>query len=179
MGSTRQGDGRERRFRALYEAEHEVVLGYALRRATPDAAADVVAETFLVAWRRLEDVPEAAATRPWLIGVARRVLANQRRGDRRRARLSARLASTLPPPSAATATTEAEAAVSSALGRLGETDRELLQLVAWEGLTPTDVAIVFDVSPVTARSRLHRARARLRSELTREPSLSTHTGGDA
>ena len=80
--------GHQERFRHVYAEHFDRVLGYALRRvARPEDAADVVSETFLVAWRRLGDVPEEPRTRLWLYGVARRVLANQRRGDRRRTAL--------------------------------------------------------------------------------------------
>jgi hypothetical protein len=86
-GAGSRGD----RFQALYEANYHRVLGYALRRADRDDAADVVAETFLVAWRRLDDVPSGEVARLWLYGTARRVLANQQRGKRRRERLTQRL----------------------------------------------------------------------------------------
>src|SRR5262249_25660963 len=80
------------RFEALYAAHGRAILGSALRRVSrPADAADVVAEPFLVAWRRLDDVPPGAEARPWLSGVARRTLANHRRGERRRQRLGQRL----------------------------------------------------------------------------------------
>ncbi|MEV4259420.1 RNA polymerase sigma factor, partial [Spirillospora sp. NPDC049652] len=84
------------RFEDLYAENRAKVLGYALRRTgDPQDAADVVAETFLVAWRRLDDVPPGDEARLWLYGVARRVLAGQRRGERRRSALGARLRSEL------------------------------------------------------------------------------------
>lgn len=84
------------RFTALFEAHSGAVLSYARRRAPrPDDAADVVAETFLVAWRRLAEVPAGDEARAWLFGIGRRVLANQRRGDRRRDDLGIRLAGAL------------------------------------------------------------------------------------
>jgi len=83
---------REEDFRRLYAEHFDAVLGFALRRTDrPDDAADVTADTFLVAWRRLSHLPAGDAARPWLYGVARRVLANQRRGDGRRAALGDRL----------------------------------------------------------------------------------------
>ncbi|WHP17872.1 RNA polymerase sigma factor [Cellulomonas sp. ES6] len=82
----------DERFAALFERTHRPLLAYALRRVSdPADAADVVAETFLVAWRRLDDVPAGEAARPWLFGVARRVLANHYRGERRRDALADRL----------------------------------------------------------------------------------------
>src|SRR5256714_11167773 len=96
VSGTRQGSsmsppgaaGPSERFRSLYEANYHLILGYALRRADAADAADVVAETFTTAWRRLRDVPEGEEARLWLYGVARRVLANQRRAERRRLRLA-------------------------------------------------------------------------------------------
>jgi len=155
----------EDRFRELFESNFRPLLAYALRRTEPrEEAADVVAETFLVAWRRLDDVPEGAAARPWLFGVARRILSNQVRGQWRRSRLVDRLRGDLIMAYPATPVTEATV-VGVALNRLDEADRELLRLTAWEGLTPSDLAVVMDIPPGTARSRLHRARSRLRVEL--------------
>ena len=162
-------DDPQARFRCLFELAERDILAYALRRVgRPDDAADVVAETFLVAWRRLDEVPAGDAARLWLYGVARRQLANQRRGDLRRSALADRLRDEL----AGSATETAEhtqpdrvAAVSAALGRLSEEDRELLTLSSWEGLSPRELAVVLAIPAVTLRSRLHRARRRLRAEL--------------
>jgi RNA polymerase sigma factor (sigma-70 family) len=154
----------EERLARLYADHGRDVLAYALRRS-PEAedAADVVAETFLIAWRRLADVPEGDDERLWLYGVARRVLANQRRGERRRLRLGERLRSELPALVAAQAPPSGERSpVLSALRRLDEADRELLLLVGWEGLEPAQAARVVGGSVVAVRSRLHRARRRLR-----------------
>src|SRR5262245_66179247 len=84
---------RPRRCEALYQSNYSAILGYALRRAPADDAADVVADTFLAAWRRISDVPEGDEARLWLYGAARRVLANRSRSERRRKRAGARLAS--------------------------------------------------------------------------------------
>jgi RNA polymerase sigma-70 factor, ECF subfamily len=152
-----------RRFDDLFRAHRRAVLGYALRRAgDPADAADVVAETFLVVWRRLDSVPPDAL--PWMLAVARRVLANQRRGRRRRDGLARRLGAEL---AAAPLVREDDVpgAVAAALAALSAEDRELLALSAWEGLTPAQIAVALDLKPVTARSRLHRARVRLREQL--------------
>jgi RNA polymerase sigma factor (sigma-70 family) len=160
----------EERLARLYAEHGRDVLAYALRRS-PEAedAADVVAETFLVAWRRLDKVPEGDQARLWLYGVARRQLANQRRGQLRRLRLADRLRAELPLTAAGAGGPEDRraAAVRAALARLEEEDREILRLTSWEGLTPSEVAAVMGVPGVTVRSRLHRARKRLRSELLR------------
>jgi RNA polymerase sigma factor (sigma-70 family) len=161
---------RRERFRALYDGSYARLLGFALRRTrTVEDAADVVAETFLVAWRRLEDVPPGDEARLWLYGVARRVLANQRRGERRRERLEVRL---LLEPSLGRPAPGAEEsvdldAVAGAFARLPARDREVLELVAWEGLAPRDLSIVLGCSRVAARVRLHRARKRFAEQLSR------------
>lgn len=152
-------------FRGLYAAQFESILRYALRRvASPEDAADVVAETFLTAWRRSDEVPPGAQARLWLFGVARRVLANHARGEVRRHRLGERLrlelAVRLPdsPP-------DGVPEVREALGRLGDLDREILTLSAWEGLQPREIADVLGLSAGAVRTRLTRARSRLRAEL--------------
>jgi RNA polymerase sigma factor (sigma-70 family) len=156
------------RFEAVFKANARSVLGYALRRvAQPADAADVVAETFLVAWRRMNDVPLGDDTRPWLLGVARRVMANQRRGQHRRIRLGEALAKQLRQElefddSRASAQSQL---IAAALGHLDTGDREVLQLTAWEGLTPSQLAMTLSVPAVTVRSRLHRARRRLRKAI--------------
>lgn len=150
---------RRDRFERIFADHYEAVLAYALRRASREVAEDVAAETFMVVWRRLEDVPREA--RPWLFGVARRVLSGQRRGERRRASLHARLA-TQPAPAPAAATA---AGLLPALARLQERDRELLLLVAWDGLAPVEAAQALGLSRIAVRVRLHRVRRRLAAEL--------------
>jgi RNA polymerase sigma-70 factor (ECF subfamily) len=155
------------RFSALFEANRRVVLGYALRRVDdPADAADAVAETFLTAWRRLDQVPPGEESRAWLLCVARRVLANQRRGTGRRTALADRLAEDLatqlpqlPPAS------ESDVVVRQALALLSDEDREVLLLAAWEGLEPGEIARALGLRGVTVRSRLHRARRRLHTQL--------------
>jgi len=158
---------RHRRLVELFEAHHTAVLGYLSRRsATPELAADAFSDVFLVAWRRLDDVPGGDKARLWLLAVARRSLANARRASRRQVSLTERLAASLPrsafvvpPPDAP------EGRLRAALGRLAPDDAELLRLVGWEGLTPAQAAAVLEVTPTLARVRLHRARARLRALL--------------
>jgi RNA polymerase sigma-70 factor (ECF subfamily) len=171
----------ETRFRRLFDDAERDLLAYALRRVErPEDAADVVAETFLVAWRRLPDVPAGSEARLWLYGVARRQLANQRRGHLRRSQLVDRLRGELPAAMAAAgcggAATDDDGAarVRAALARLTEEDRELLTLSAWEGLSPGELATALELPAVTLRSRLHRARKRLRVELDRD-----HAGAGA
>jgi RNA polymerase sigma-70 factor (ECF subfamily) len=160
---------REARFGALYDAHFAHVTGYVRRRADdPHDAADVIAETFLVAWRRLDDVPSGDPARFWLYGVARRALANQRRGDRRRRDLTARAAARLGRDlAAARPVGTAPPEVAAAFGALHADDRELLGLVAWEGLDAGEIAAVLGISRNAVRIRLHRARRRLTHQLER------------
>lgn len=155
------------RFGQLYRDQGRAILAYALRRVEdPEDAADVVAETFLVAWRRLDEVPMDPGARLWLFAVARRVLANLHRAERRRTRLGERIAETLRTELASGPAPRGEAAeVLRAMGELGADDRELLLLVSWEELSPGEAAKVLGVSALAARSRLHRARRRLRALL--------------
>jgi RNA polymerase sigma factor (sigma-70 family) len=158
----------------LYRADARHVLAYALRRTDAATADDVVSEVFLIVERRLADVPVEA--RPWLYGVARRVLANQRRSDSRRAALQAALGvlardpATVPAPEF-----EANTPLLAAIAALRPDDREVLKLTAWEGLDARDAATVLGCSPAAFYTRLHRARTRLQAELRRqtEPTLST------
>jgi RNA polymerase sigma-70 factor, ECF subfamily len=163
--ATGSGDA-ARRFEALFEANYRSVLAYALRRVDRQLAEDVAAETFTVAWRRLDAVPEDEL--PWLYGVARRTIANQRRGDRRRRALLAKLSREAPsgggPGDLADGIAE-RSAVVAALERLSERDRETLRLVAWEGLETARAARAAGCSPGAFAVRLHRARSRLVKEL--------------
>jgi RNA polymerase sigma-70 factor, ECF subfamily len=152
----------ESRFEEIYASSYRPLLGYALRRCPdPDDAADVVAETFLTAWRRLEEIPKGDEARLWLFGVARKVLANHRRGERRHERRTAALREQL---AASPLVSRPPGDDLSQLGKvfraLPEDDRELLALVAWERLTPGEAAKVLGVSANTVRVRLYRARRR-------------------
>ncbi|WP_433319762.1 RNA polymerase sigma factor [Micromonospora chersina] len=159
------GTEHEDRFRRVYAVNFEPLLAYAMRRVEqPEDAADVVAETFLVAWRRSRDMPPEAEARLWLYGVARRVLANHHRGGVRRERLGERLRQRLRGALGVDPGSEVpeRLAVRAALARLGELDREVLMLTFWEGLEPREVAAVLRVSSAVVRTRLSRARTRLR-----------------
>jgi RNA polymerase sigma-70 factor (ECF subfamily) len=168
MPDMAQAGARRDRFQAIYEANYHRVLGYALRRANRDDAADVVAETFLVAWRRFDQVPEGDAARLWLYGTARCVLANQRRTRRRRERLAERVRSeVVHQAEMGPADTDLDTA-AAAFARLRPDDRELLALVAWEGLDAGEIGQVVGCSRNAARIRIHRARRRFARELDRD-----------
>lgn len=132
------------------------VHAFALRRSDPEAAQDVTAETFLIAWRRRAEMPPEPL--PWLYGIARGVLANERRTSNRRLSLTARIAAE---PAASDAAATGDHDVLRALASLPESDREALLLSAWEGLSTKEAAAVVGCSAATFAVRLHRARKRL------------------
>jgi RNA polymerase sigma-70 factor (ECF subfamily) len=162
----------EARLEALFQRHYRDVVGYVRRRAGADVVDDVVADTFLVAWRRLDEVPVDA--RPWLLAVARKTLATHRRSAARQRSLLVKLE---PSSEVEEADRPWEGHVSKALARLSETDREAITLIAWEGLTPREAALVVGQSPVAFRVRLHRAKRRLRQRLEDlEPSNEHELG---
>ena len=156
---------RGERFEACFRDHYARVLAYALRRVPDRAGAeDVAADTFLVAWRRRDDIPDDAL--PWLLGIARHVIHNELRSSRRRERLASRVGAE--PPSGEDAPAELDPGttdVMHALGRLGERDREVLLLSSWDGLDHRRAAIVLGCTRGAFAVRLHRARVRLAREL--------------
>jgi RNA polymerase sigma-70 factor (ECF subfamily) len=155
------------RFDALFGEHQRHVLAYAMRRTQTLAdAEDVAAETFTIAWRKIEVVP-AEEPLPWLYAVARRVLANHRRGNGRRERLAAllRVEDVATPMHAGD---DRDGPAYAALAALSPADQELLRLVAWEGLGNQQVAAVLGITPNAVAIRLHRARARFADALARE-----------
>lgn len=155
------------RFEEVYDRYGGVVLAYAARRTTqPQDAADVMAETFAIAWRRIIDVPPGDEARPWLFGVARRVLANHHRSARRRRNLDGRLVAVLSHRGAADPdAAPSEPDIAAALAKLSDDDRELLTLIAWDGLDREAAAAAMGVSTALLRVRLHRARRRFAAHL--------------
>ena len=171
-------ESQRERFELLYRDLYEPISGYVMRRsATTEDAAEAIAETFVVLWRRLDKCPAGKEARPWLFGVARRVLANQRRGDRRRTALAERLTHALDP--AATAVpTGSDGRVARTFAALSDVDREVLALVAWEELTREELAVALGVSRSVARLRLHRARRRFEAALAAAPRIRLSEGGE-
>jgi len=156
----------EARLEALFCDHFSTVRGYARRRAPESMVDDVVAETFFVAWRRIDDLPDDV--RPWLLGVARKTLSTQLRSARRRTSLVEKLSAE--PPDAFLQVDGPDTGLIGALQRLSATDQEVLALAAWEGLRPREAAVVLGVSPAWYRVRLHRARRRLVRELEESAS---------
>lgn len=163
----------EQRFRLLYERHSLRIHAYAvLRTADLAAAEDLVADVFLVAWRRVGEVPVGNEL-PWLFAVARRVLANSRRADVRRDQLLARLhraARSEPVDDISSVLDARDAAdmVRRALSRLRTAEMEILQLAAGTQLSHAHIAVVLDCTANAVAIRLHRARQRLAEELANE-----------
>ncbi|MBW8801884.1 MAG: sigma-70 family RNA polymerase sigma factor [Streptomyces sp.] len=156
-------------FSVLYANHYGSVLQYAYRRVGADDAPDITAEVFAVAWRRMDDIPPEVL--PWLYGVARRIVANHLRSSERADRLMARHAgeASRTPMVRDVGDQVAEAnAVQRAWSRLSADDRELLALIGWERLGVGDAARVLGCSAAVCSVRLHRARRRLQSQLSRE-----------
>jgi RNA polymerase sigma factor (sigma-70 family) len=164
-GLVREDSDRRGRFDELFASYGPDIVAYCGWRAGSHSdAQDAVAEVFLAAWRRLDEMPAGDAARVWLYATARRVIANQRRSSRRRTALQERLAreASARPQEAGHHDGEATT-VHEALRRLGPRDREVLLLAEWEGLSPAQIAAVLGCLTVTARGRLHRARRRFRT----------------
>ena len=174
---------REARFRAVFDAAYAPLCRYARHRGLTGAdAEDIVAQTLEIAWRRIDDVPMVEPL-PWLYAVARNLWRNQVRQVHRRSEILARYRA-LPPAAACGDPASLEPGLlRAALASLSERDQEVLRLVAWDGLTPAEVAVVLGCTPVAARSRLHRARGRLAARLgldtgTQRQASAGHEQGD-
>jgi RNA polymerase sigma-70 factor, ECF subfamily len=170
-------------FSEFYSRRYEAVLRYAMRRCDPETARDVAADTFLVAWRRRAAVPaDPGQHEPWLYGVARRVLANAERSQRRADRLAAKLgheerSANAPDPAMIFAE---NARLKHALASMSARDQEALRLIGWEGLDLAAAALAMGCTRTAMAVRLHRARRRLEDAFggaeweTRKATLTGH-----
>lgn len=166
---------REALFRALYASVYPDLLRFVQRRAGADRAEDLVAETFLVVWRRFADVPEETdASRAWIFGISRNLMLNGRRGDLRRDALGVRLGDAVPAPdsSADIDLAERRMDVARAWRQLSEVHQEALGMAVFEDLTGPQAAAVLGISPVAYRIRLTRARRALRLLLDHLPEAA-------
>jgi len=154
-------DLRRARLESLFARHAAIVLAYARRRTDSTTADDALSEVFAIAWRRLEQVP--AEPVPWLLACARHVLAHARRSEHRRTALIERIAAT--PPRTEAPLELSDGVLERALASLSARDREVLLLVAWEGLSTRQAATVLDCSTRTYSMRLRRARKRLAAAL--------------
>jgi RNA polymerase sigma factor (sigma-70 family) len=164
-------------FERMFREHHGAVYRYVMRRVEEPAVQDLVAETFLIAWRRQGEI--SGDPLPWLLGVARRVCANHLRARRRRAALGERVAAQ---PQLAAGSRVEDHGLRQALASLSDRDREAVLLVGWDGLRNREAARVMGCSAATFAVRLHRARARLAAALGSDSDRSadaTDTGGMA
>lgn len=158
-------------FRNLYERHHRQVLAYLLRREDREVAFDAAEDVFLVAWRRLADIPPGERALAWLYGVARRVLANHRRSAARFGRLVQRVSAQVPDPptgpeAEAIAHLETEVMLR-ALSTLRDRDQEVLRLTYWEELPHAEIAPILGCSTEAVHVRRYRAERRLANAVAR------------
>lgn len=167
-----QADQRSR-FEKIWNEHRIQVLAYCLRRASATDAEDACAETFLVVWRRLDEIPPPPKTLLWIYGIARRVLSNQTRAFYRRGRLYERLANlgVSPPvdPMYVMVQSAGDGVVADAVRRLKPTDREIVRLDAWEDLSRAEIAEVMGMTRAAVDQRIHRAYQKLARAL--EPMI--------
>jgi RNA polymerase sigma-70 factor, ECF subfamily len=157
-------DEDRKRFTAMYDDHRMRVWAYAASRVGTEAADEVVSETFMVAWRRFAEMPPASL--PWLLGVARNVIRDSVRAQVRRDSLAAELRRWAEAPQSDVADGVIDRmTMLRALAELPDADREVLTLVAWQGLTPREAAQVIGCTAPALRVRLHRARKRLAAAL--------------
>ena len=166
--SARHQDRDQDWFNGLYHDNYRMLLAYARRRIDSQTADEVVADTFLVAWRRREEVPESYE-RPWLYGVARNTIRTAQRSDHRRNALAGKLCQSRDPlwTSDRRESTDRADALLPALQTLRESDREILMLVAWEELSHAEIGHVLGLSPNAVAIRIHRARKQLADRIDR------------
>ncbi|MEV6301151.1 sigma-70 family RNA polymerase sigma factor [Actinoplanes sp. NPDC051861] len=169
-------------FTDLYQKHYPQVYAYAVTRAGRQLADEVVAESFLVAWRRLTELPPAAPL-PWLLAVARNVVSERFRAEERQQAVAAEMRAWISDEALIVddvADGVAERAdVLTALGTLSDDDRELLTLVAWHGLTPREAGRVLGCSPAAYYVRLHRARRHLAQAIVAVAAVSGSFPADA
>ncbi len=167
-----EADAQAVEFCDVYRAFYPQVFRYMRRRTDEESALDATADTFLVAWRRLNDLPEGESILPWLYGVARRVLSNQRRGQRRWRALGSKVAATtstsVPSVEAQVIPEDHVQTVLDAMARLRPGDREVLQLAQWEELSHAEIGVVLGCSTHAVDQRMYRAMRRLESELPQD-----------
>ncbi len=164
---------RRSRFETLAAEVYEPLQRYVRRRVDPSVSDDVVSETMLTLWRRLDDIPPHAQL-PWAYGVARRQIANQRRSATRHLRLVRRAESEPQHPPAPDHPLDAE--LEAALSALPTSERELLHLWAWEQLEPAEIAVVLGLTANAAAIRLHRAKKKLSKNLEVVRKSETSSG---
>ena len=172
--STRPGllmSSADERFLQIYATYYKEVHAYCRRRTTADGADDATAETFLIAWRKIDRVPEGSDALMWLYRTARGVVSNTWRGALRQKNLSRKLEGMgldpVPMTDDVVILRHDADQILQALSRLRPKEQEVLRLAEWEDLSPREIAVVLDISPEAARQRLSRARAGLARQYNR------------
>ena len=166
---------RRERYQRVAIAVQEPVFRFVRRRASAEVTDDVMADTLLVLWRRLDDVTDGGEL-PFCLGVARRSLANQLRSNQRRGRLFGRLTTSMPRDAFETQPaggSDDHPELRQALTQLSRSEREVLTMWAWDHLEAREIAEILDITPNAAAIRLHRAKQRLGEELRRKNLLPT------
>ena len=159
----RRGQGPADGFDRLFAENFRDITGYVARRVPGGGVDDVVAKVFTVAWRRFRQVPPPPDDRPWLFGVARRCVDDERRSDGRQERLRLRLVQEgARSPGDGKAHGERHDLVLEAMERLPPLHREALRLVLWDGLSHVEAAAVLECSVAAFESRFRRARNTVR-----------------
>lgn len=171
MGTLNRTDEARARFEALVPEIIEPLRRFLARRTDPATADDVLSETLLVCWRRLDDVPVPPL--PWAYAVARNCLANAQRSSRRQERVAAKISVIDPPVLVVPAVTD-DPDLAAALDLMRPADAELLRLWAWEQLTPAEIATVLDITPNAVSIRLHRAKQQLAQSLGKVRDVGGH-----
>jgi len=168
--------GRDERMRLLYLEHAGSLRRYAYRCGVPGHDIDdIVADAFLVAWRKLESVPSPPAERLWFLGVTRNLVAKQQGRSWRRARLVERLGNNVQSPDPEAPSDHA--VLREAIRHLPPNERDVVRLVEWEGLSHEEAAVVMECSSNASRLRLHSAKARLRSILGTDENASSEGEG--
>lgn len=163
--------GEGARFAEFYDRFHRHVYAYCRRRTHADAVEDAVADTFLIAWRKSDEIPFGDQALPWLYGVAYRVLTHHWRSAFRRGRLAERLSSlgltAINLPEDVVILRQEARQLLAALAALKSTDQEILRLTAWEELSHAEIAVALDITVGAVRQRLYVAKKKLATEYNR------------
>lgn len=175
---------RHEKFEALYAANVKNLLSYAIRRsANSHDAVEVVSESLLIAWRRIDQVPDGVEARLWLYGVVRNVMNNSRRTSKRQKRLIEKVSSLLEmgvqEEGLSRDSGDPRASyVHEALKQLRPIEAEVIRLTVWEELSSSQISTLLQIPPETVRTHLHRGRNKLRALLSVEGSISNVAEGE-
>jgi len=167
-------------FREVYAATFDEVRRFCLRRLPVSDVNDAVSEVYLVAWQKADEIPRGDEALRWLYGVARNVVRHTERSNRRRLRLTAKAmrepTSTVLGPEMQVVRHSDDEALATAIGRLSESDQEVIRLRGWEDLNAPAIAQVLGCSVSAAEKRSARAFKRLEKTLRTRNGVTTGQG---